>query len=258
MNFSIIINTHNQSKFLDECVNSCINQNYINYEIIIVDSSKKPFLNKFKSNKKLRYFHIKEKSKKFPVVNQMYQIYYGFKKSRGKFICLLDGDDKFSVLKLKNLSSIFNDTKNELIQDTPTLFLNNKKKRLKEKKYKKNFFYRKFIINWPQIFGTSTITCNRKILNSFFKVGKPFEWEFLAIDAKLVLFAQCKYKIRSLNNEFTFKRIHQNNLDKTFNHFFSKSFWIRRKMQIDYYYFLKRKRLFNLDNFITKIVNYFL
>ncbi len=258
MNFSIIINTHNQSKYLGECINSCINQNFINYEIIVVDSSKKPFLNKFKDNKKLRYFHIKEKSKKFPVINQMYQVYYGFKKSRGKYICLLDGDDKFSPLKLKNLSSQFNDTKDELVQDTPILFWHNSKQKLKEKNYKKNIFFKKFLINWPQIFGTSTITCNRKILNSFFKTGKPFKWEFLAIDAKLILFAEKKYKIRILNYEFTFKRIHGNNLDKTYSSFFSKSFWIRRKMQIDYDYFLSGKRLFNFDNFVTKIVNFFL
>ena len=93
MDFSIIINTHNQSKFLGECIKSCINQNYLNYEIIIVDTSKKPSKDKHIKNKKIKYFHLKENSRKFPVLNQMYQIRYGLKKSKGKYICLLDGDD---------------------------------------------------------------------------------------------------------------------------------------------------------------------
>ena len=40
MDFSIIINTHNQSKFLNECIKTCLNQNYSSYEIIVVDTSK--------------------------------------------------------------------------------------------------------------------------------------------------------------------------------------------------------------------------
>ena len=41
MDFSIIINTHyDQSKFLNECIKSCLNQNYSSYEIIVVDTSK--------------------------------------------------------------------------------------------------------------------------------------------------------------------------------------------------------------------------
>ena len=54
------------------------NQNYSSYEIIVVDTSTRPSKDKYKNVKKLKYFHIKEKFKKFPVLNQMYQIQYGF------------------------------------------------------------------------------------------------------------------------------------------------------------------------------------
>ena len=112
MDFSIIINTHDQSKFLGECIKSCINQNYLNYEIIIVDTSQKASKDKHIKNKKIKYFHLKENSRKFPVLNQMYQIKYGFKKSRGKYICLLDGDDKFSRSKLTTIFKKFEKSKN--------------------------------------------------------------------------------------------------------------------------------------------------
>ena len=52
----------------------------------------------------------------------MYQIQFGFLKSKGKYICLLDGDDKFSNLKLNNLSKKLGQTKTTIIQDVPILF----------------------------------------------------------------------------------------------------------------------------------------
>ena len=81
-------------------------KNYFNYEIIVVDTSNRPSKDKYKNIKKLRYFHIKEKFKRLPVLNQMYQIEFGLKKSKGKFICLLDGDDKFSNMKLYKISKM--------------------------------------------------------------------------------------------------------------------------------------------------------
>jgi len=255
MDFSIIINTHNQSKFLNECIKTCLNQNYSSYEIIVVDTSIRPSKDKYKNTKKLKYFHIKEKFKKFPILNQMYQIQYGFFKSKGKYICLLDGDDKFSNLKLNNLSKIFGQTKNKIIQDVPYLFSKTFKKKSKIKLYKNNIFFKKILVSWPQIFGTSTISCSREILDKFFKKGKPFCWNYLAIDIKLILFARTQFDLILLQKRLTMKRIHYANLDKTFSNLISTSFWKRRKMQIEYDFFLKKKNVLNLDYIITKIIN---
>ncbi len=255
MDFSIIINTHDQSKFLNDCIKTCLNQNYSSYEIIVVDTSKRPSKDKYKNIKKLKYFHIKEKFQKFPVLNQMYQIQYGFFKSKGQYICLLDGDDKFSNLKLNNLSKIFSQAKNKIVQDVPTLFSSDLKKKVQIKSYKNNIFFKKVLISWPQIFGTSTISCSREILDKFFKEGKPFYWNYLAIDVKLILFAHKQFDLISLQKRLTMKRIHNNNLDKNFSNLISTSFWKRRKMQIEYNFFLKKKNDINLDFIITKIIN---
>ena len=257
MKFSIIINTHNQPKYITECIESCRKQNYINYEIIVVDTSQTPSIQNRKF-KKFKYFHIKEKYKKYPVLNQMYQIYYGFKKSKGEFLCFLDGDDKFSKDKLKKLANIIENKKTCLIQDVPTIFSRSFKKNSNIKKYKSNFFFKKIIIDWPQIFGTSTITCRKDILKIFFKLGKPFSCEYLAIDVKLVIFVEYFYNIKNKLHEITFKRKHGKNLDDTYSNFFSKSFWIRRNMQHHYKLLITKRRTYNLDYFITKVVNLFL
>ena len=208
MNFSIIINSHNQSRYLGECIKSCLNQNYSNYEVIVVDTSKKPAKNKFKNKKKLKYFHIKEKFKKFPVLNQMYQIEFGFKKSKGKFICLLDGDDKFSNLKLYKISKMLKQTNIKIIQDIPILFSKNFYKENKIKEYKNNILFQKIFVSWPQVFGTSTISCSREILKKFFKKGKPFYWSYLAIDVKLMLFVYNNFIYINKYKGITFKRLH--------------------------------------------------
>jgi len=255
MDFSIIINTHNQSKYLGECIKTCLNQNYFNYEIIVVDTSNRPSKDKYKDIKKLKYFHIKEKFKKFPVLNQMFQIEFGLKKSKGRFICLLDGDDKFSNLKLYKLSRIINQTNIKIIQDIPIIFSKDFHKGSNIKKYKKNIFFQKLFISWPQIFGTSTISCSREILEEFFKKGKPFSWGFLAIDVKLMLYAYNNFSHINKYKGITLKRLHKKNLDKNFSNLISRSFWLRRKMQIEYDYFLSGKVKFNLDFFLTKLIN---
>ena len=72
------------------------------------------------------------------------------------------------------------------------------KKKLKLNSIKIIFFLKKFLISWPQIFGTSTITCSREILDKFFKKGKPFYWKYLAIDIKLILFAHTQFDLITL------------------------------------------------------------
>ena len=73
----------------------------------------------------------------------MYQIQYGFLKSKGRFICLLDGDDIFSDLKLSRLSKLLKKSKTKIIQDVPILFSKNFKIESKVKNYKENFLYKK-------------------------------------------------------------------------------------------------------------------
>tara|TARA_Y100000590_G_scaffold113826_1_gene129697 strand:+ start:1161 stop:1946 length:786 start_codon:yes stop_codon:yes gene_type:complete len=254
MKFSIIINTHNQSSFIGECINSCINQDFQDYEIIITDTSDQKINKKYIKSKKIKYFHIK-RSLKDPVMDQMNQVLFGLNKSSGKYICLLDGDDKFSKKKLKQLSYILKDEKIDINQDLPTIFSKNIKiEQTKIKNYKNNDIFKKTIIDWPQIYGTSTITIKKKILKLFFKKTKPFKWKYLAIDAQLILFCSNFFNIKSKLNKITFKRKHEKNLDETFSNLMTKAYWIRRKMQLDLNLSIKKKNTFNLDFFITNFM----
>ena len=120
MKFSIIINTHNQSSFIGECINSCINQDFQDYEIIITDTSDQKINKKYIKSKKIKYFHLK-RILKDPVMDQMNQVLFGLNKSSGKYICLLDGDDKFSDKKLYDLNEYIKSNDIIINQDIPFL-----------------------------------------------------------------------------------------------------------------------------------------
>ena len=106
---------------------------------------------------------------------------------------MLDGDDKFSNEKLRKLDEYIK--KNNIIfnQDIPILiYENNKKENLKVKKFKENNIFKKLLINWPQIYGTSSITIKKDVLKNFFNNCSPYQWKYLAIDVQLILFCSIK------------------------------------------------------------------
>ena len=259
MKFSILINCHNQANYIYDCILSSLKQDYDDFEVIAIDSSdKKLNLDKFSSYKNFKYIHI-DKFSNYPEVNQMHKIEKGFKESSGNYICLLDGDDKFSNEKLRKLDEYIKNNNIVFNQDIPILaYENNKKENLKVKKFKKNNIFKKLIINWPQIYGTSSITIKKDVLQNFFYKCNPYEWKYLAIDVQLILFCSIIFKVDNKLDLITIKRKHDKNLGDIYLNIFSKIFWKRRKCQHDFYNFLKGKKNYNLDYFITYLINLFL
>ena len=88
---SIIIPVYNVEQYLDECINSIINQSYNNLEIIFVDDGSKDnsgeILDKYaKKDKRIIVIHKKNEG-----VSKARNI--GIDKATGKYICFCDGDD---------------------------------------------------------------------------------------------------------------------------------------------------------------------
>lgn len=260
MKFSIIINTHNQRNYIINCISSCLNQNYKNFELIIVDSSKtiisKETLKKL-NTKLFKYIHVSPKYK-YPELNQMNKIEIGLKNAIGKYIVLLDGDDEFHKNKLVKINDFINKQNIFCNQDCPLIISGSNKNIQVIKNYKLNLLFRLIINDWPQIYGTSSIVVRKNIIKKFFHTAKPYKWKFLAIDAQLILFCMIKYEISFNGKGITYKNLHNNNLGSKYLHIFKKKFWIRRNMQHNYYCFLKKKFNFKIDFFVTKIIYFFI
>ena len=115
---SIIIPTYNSSALILKTLHSVINQDYKDYEIIIIDSySVDDTIIKIKSlkNKRIRIFFTKKEK------GLSYARSFGILKSRGRYIAFLDSDDEWKKNKLmkqikfmKNHQSVFSCTNFQL------------------------------------------------------------------------------------------------------------------------------------------------
>ena len=258
MHFSIIINTHNQYETIDRCIKSCLNQNFKkSYEIIIVDTSNKKITKKLFKSRKVHYYHFKNFSK-YPEVNQLKKIYEGCKRAKGKWFCLIDGDDFFKNKKLKNIFDNYNLNNEILLQDKCYNYdeINEKQTNYIHNKYKQSFLYKKTINFWPEIYGTSSLSGHTKILRSFFKEINLNKWNMLAIDALLVLYAINKRKFVLNKKILTIKSKGSNNLGSKYK-IMNKNYWERRNQQIIYWEKISKNKVFNLDKLFCKLINFF-
>lgn len=87
---SVIVPVYNTEKYLNECINSLLNQTIDDYEIIIINDCSKgnedEIINNYK-DKKIKYILNKKN------MGIGYNRNLGIKKSKGKYICFIDSDD---------------------------------------------------------------------------------------------------------------------------------------------------------------------
>jgi glycosyltransferase involved in cell wall biosynthesis len=91
MKISVIVTNFNYGKWLRRCVRSLLNQNFSNYEIIIVDDvstdDSKDILLEYKDNDKIKVFFNKIN------LGVGYSSTFGAKMALGKYIVRVDADD---------------------------------------------------------------------------------------------------------------------------------------------------------------------
>lgn len=101
--FSVIIPLYNKRNYIQETIQSVLNQSYGNFEIIIVNDSSTDdsmeIVSRFKDDR-LRLF-TKPNGGVSAARN------YGISKTRYEYVCFLDADDVWDVRYLENLVSVF-------------------------------------------------------------------------------------------------------------------------------------------------------
>ena len=252
MKFTIIITSYNKEKYLKKCIQSCLNQNKNDYEIILCDNfsddGTRIILTEFES--KIKIIKKKKVSKHGPV-NQMDLIKEGLNISKGDYICLLDGDDYFHLDKLKTLEKYLDINKNlNMIFDLPEIKKKNHFKQLRiKKKYQNNI--------WPTIINTSSITIKKDFLIEFFK-KKLFEnFDLLEIDFRLNVYSRCIDKrFLIIPDKITVYRYVEGSIITSIKKF-SKIWWIKRLQAHEYMSFIFKINNLNykysIDWFFTKI-----
>jgi len=257
---SIIISNYNNGKFLERCINSCLNQTYINKEIIIIDDlsvdNSHVILKKYQNYKNIKIFFNKKKISRYPALNQLNAIIKGFKFSKGEIICLLDSDDFFERNKLKVIYWYFkkNNDKN-FIQDTPYLYYS-KDKKIIQYLSKSNFK------TFPSFYPTSTMSFTRYFFKKFISNCFSKKFPLIEIDARIAIFVNhLYYEIPNIKKNLTYYFQNKNGINSN-NTKFSFNWWIKRNEMHNFLKFFhirkKIKANISLDYLITKIIFFLL
>ena len=260
---SIIITNYNKSSFLTHAVKSCIEQNYKKKEIIFFDDkSTDNSLSKIKELNKITKQKIKiiinpNKKKNFPTLSHIEAIKKGLKKTKGKYVFLLDSDDYFHKNKIKEIIKIFN--KNEKIQ----FVLNNPILKYKKKEIKKEFESNLTKNKWPKFPPTSCMCFEKKTLTNVLKKIYSKKFPNLAIDFYLAVYYSIILKNFYIHkSHLTYYRQVIDGTDSNYVKFRNKKWWIRRNEAFNFLNTLLTKNKMPLnkgfDYTLTKIINLFL
>lgn len=89
--FSIVVPVYNVQEYIHHCLESLVNQNYSNFEIILVDDGSKDDSAKICDNYALRYENVSVYHKENGGLSDARN--FGLLKSKGDFILFVDSDD---------------------------------------------------------------------------------------------------------------------------------------------------------------------
>tara|TARA_Y100000991_G_scaffold214904_1_gene203782 strand:- start:875 stop:1792 length:918 start_codon:yes stop_codon:yes gene_type:complete len=130
---SVIMNCHNSEKYLEDAINSVINQTYQNWELIFWDncSSDKSsqIVNSFK-DKRIKYYLAKQFSSLGAARN------LAISKSKGEYIAFLDCDDLWFPKKIESQLPFFKDKEVGIVISNTIFFGKNIKDKIL---YKENY-----------------------------------------------------------------------------------------------------------------------
>ncbi|HSD04518.1 MAG TPA: glycosyltransferase [Nitrosopumilaceae archaeon] len=96
---SVILPARNEERFIEKCLNSLLNQDYQNYEIIVIDDRSEDntgnIIKKI-SEKNSKIIHVTAQPKPERWIGKNWACFEGFKKSTGELLLFTDADTKHS------------------------------------------------------------------------------------------------------------------------------------------------------------------
>ena len=110
--YSIIVPAYNASKYIRDCIDSVLSQNYSNFELIIVDDGStdetKSIVYEYSSDTRIKYVY-QNNTGVSSARNK------GILESNGDYICFVDADDVVSPNFLKTFDDILNKKRIDIV-----------------------------------------------------------------------------------------------------------------------------------------------
>ncbi len=169
---SIIIPNYNNGEYLNDCIDSIINQDYKNYEAIIIDDNSTDnsleTLEKHKENSRIKIITLKKNKGPSFCRN------IGIRASKGKYIAFLDSDDVWKPNKLSIQITYMKNNNHNFTYTDYYSFKDLENKIIKNTNVKKTFDYKTFLTDTS--IGTSTMIISKNCIGtSRFKKTKIME-----------------------------------------------------------------------------------
>lgn len=202
---SIIINCHNSEKFLKETIESVIDQDFSNWEMIIWDnksSDKTIQIAKSFKDERIKIFQGNIFTKLGNARN------LALSKVNGEFICFLDSDDLWMPSKLSKQITKFQDEKIGIVICNSIFFKNNKNiKILYKSPPKTGYVFRRLLSKYDV--SLETVMIRKKALDKFKICFDPN----LEVTEEYDLFLRISYywKLDYVNEILAKWRIHDDN-----------------------------------------------
>ena len=253
---SILINTFNSEKFIEDCITSCIKQTYKNIEIVVWDNSSKDntvkIVQKFKDNRVKLFesnIHTSLGEARFEAIKYL----------KGEYIAILDSDDLADVNRIQNQISIVNNNSEIYLVSGWMRVINEDgaTKYIHKPNTNNNFFYQEILWRNPLIhssfFFRSSLLKENYTYPNFLKNFQDF---YLLINL-----VKDKKKIFVYEGILGSQRIHINNSIKKpkykLNNIFEYNFLLKKgRLIIDSNHLYEKKM--NLNSIIINRLKYFI
>lgn len=120
---SIIIPARNEEKYIQDCIQSLLNQNMKNYELLLIDDnstdSTLDLMENFRQDPRVRIFKAGEKPTGW--VGKNWPCYIGYQNSKGKYLMFTDADTIHSKRSVRDSLGTLIKQKLEVITAVPNL-----------------------------------------------------------------------------------------------------------------------------------------
>jgi glycosyltransferase involved in cell wall biosynthesis len=228
---SIIINTHNDVEYIEEAIDSALNQTYQNFEIILYDnaSEKKVFDVAQKYKDKIIY----RRSESFLTLGAARNA--AIAESKGEFITFLDADDIFFPQKLEMQLPLFSDPEVGLVYSNTSHLIKKESSWVDEVLHMKpmpdGYIFSDLLKGNFIPFNTAVI--KRTVLTD--DSSKWFNESFdFCTDYDLFLRISYKYKVKYVNEPLGKWRIHGSNYTFKKPHLISAERYLMIPRVLDY------------------------
>ena len=202
---SILVNCHNGERYLNEAIDSILNQSYQNFEIIFFDNaSTDKSLNIIKNyqDRRINIYQSKDFLPLYKARNKALDF------CKGDFISFLDVDDFWHVDFLKKRENFFNQENRMFSYSNWNILIEKKKKLIKSKeKIFSGMIFNDLSKNY--VVKISGLVINKKIFNL---ISEKFNSNYNIIgDFDLVMKMALSFEAESINENLVTIRIHKNN-----------------------------------------------